>query len=61
MKKLILSLEMDVFNFGLANVLSAMHDLFRDLKDELLAENASPVEIAQSIVRDAEIMTRKLK
>ena len=46
---------------GLTNVLKATHDLFRDLNDEVLAENAGPVEIAQAIVRDAEILTRKLK
>ena len=46
---------------GLTNVLKATHDLFRDLNDEVLAENASPVEIAGAIVRDAEILTRELK
>lgn len=46
---------------GLTNVLKATHDLFRDLNDEVLAENAGPVEIAQAIVRDAEMLTTELK
>ena len=46
---------------GLTNVLRATHELFRNLNNEVLAENASPVEIAQAIVRDAEILTRELK
>ena len=46
---------------GLTNVLRATHDLFRDLNREVLAENAGPVEIAQAIVRDAELLTNELK
>ena len=43
------------------NVLRAAHDLFRELNDEVLAENASPEKIVQAIIRDAEILTRELK
>ena len=46
---------------GLTNVLRATHELFRNLNNEVLAENAGPVEIARAIVRDAEILTRELK